>query len=70
MYLKLIVGYCLHPLLTVEGSLNTLDIQEEEVKPPFHPNAGAALPGIFSVNEWHTGRLFGPSYTRFLFCGH
>jgi len=34
-YSKLIVGYCLHPLLTVEGSLKALEmaLQSEQPRP-------------------------------------
>lgn len=36
-YSKLIVGYCLHPLLTVEGSLNALEMALQHEQPSTAP---------------------------------
>lgn len=51
VYSKLIIGYCLHPLLTVEGSLNALEmaLQQEQPRPAFlihHSDRGSQSSGF------------------------
>ena len=68
-YSKLIVGYCLHPLLTVEGSLKALEIalQSEQPRSAFlihHSDRGSQYGSFAYIQRLPISRDYYTMATR------